>query len=155
MTTLLSSLKVIARPKIEPKPPILGKRMKLIEKLEEQLAMVQCSLKNETFEAFKDKRIKDPETGERKVVRRRKALRPWYFDDKEHYYLEIKVGLRTLELEKGKAAIDVGKKEDIPTIIETLIKAVEKGELDQHILLLSPPKPPRTRKSKTAAAAAE
>ena len=151
MTTLLSSLKMIARPKIEPKPAILGKRMKLIEKLEEQLAMVRCNLNNEPFEAFKDKRIKDPETGERKVVRRSKAVRPWYFDDKEHYYFEIKVGLKTLELDKGKAAIDVGKKDDLPAVIETVIKAVEKGELDQQILLLSPAKTPKTRKPKAAA----
>lgn len=155
MTTLLSSLKVIARPKIEPKPPILGKRMKLIEKLEEQLMMVQCNLKNEPFEVFKDKRIKDPDTGERTTVRKRKAVRPWYFADKEHYYFEIKVGLKTLELDKGKAAIDVGKKEDLPAIIKTLIEAVEKGELDQQILLLSPPKPPKLRKPKAAATASK
>lgn len=62
MTTLLSSLKVIDRPKIEPKPPILGKRMKLIERLDEQLAMVQCMLAGEPFEAFKEKVVKHPET---------------------------------------------------------------------------------------------
>lgn len=147
MTTLLSSLKVIARPKIEPKPPILSKRLKLIDKLEEQQAMVQCLLENKSYEAYKDKVIKDPDTGERKTIRKRKAVRPWYFDDNEHYYFEMKVGLKTLELDKGKAAIDIGKKEDLPAIIETLIKAVEKGELDQQILLLSPPKTPRASKA--------
>ena len=30
-TSVLSTLKVIARPKIEHKPPVIGKRMKLIE----------------------------------------------------------------------------------------------------------------------------
>lgn len=152
MTTLLSSLKVIVRPKIEPKPPILGKRMKLIEKLEEQLAMVQAMIDGQPYEAYRDKTIKDPETGERKTVRRRKAVRPWYFDDKEHYYFEIKVGLKTLELDKGKAAIDVGKKEDLPSVIRTLTKAVESGELDAQILLLSPAKPPKQPRQAKAAA---
>ncbi|WP_040552783.1 DUF6641 family protein, partial [Rheinheimera nanhaiensis] len=132
--SILSSLKVIARPKIEPKPPILGKRLKLIEKLDEQQAMAQAMLDGQAYEAFKDKKVKDPDTGERKTVRTRKAVRPWYFDDNEHYYFEIKVGLKTLELEKGKAAIDVGKKEDLPTVISTIIKAVESGELDAQIL---------------------
>ncbi|MBU1308341.1 MAG: hypothetical protein KKE30_02255 [Gammaproteobacteria bacterium] len=147
--SILSSLKVIARPKIEPKPPILGKRLKLIEKLDEQQAMAQAMLDGQAYEAYKDKKVKDPETGERKTVRTRKAVRPWYFDDNEHYYFEIKVGLKTLELEKGKAAIDVGKKEDLPTVISTIIKAVESGELDAQILQLSPAKPPKPPKSKT------
>lgn len=146
--SILSSLKVIARPKIEPKPPILGKRLKLIEKLDEQHAMAQAMLDGQAYEAFKDKKVKDPETGERKTVRTRKAVRPWYFDDNEHYYFEIKVGLKTLELEKGKAAIDVGKKEDLPTVISTIIKAVESGELDAQILQLSPAKPPKPSKAK-------
>jgi len=147
--SILSSLKVIARPKIEPKPPILGKRLKLIEKLDEQQAMAQAMLDGQAYEAYKDKKVKDPETGERKTVRTRKAVRPWYFDDNEHYYFEIKVGLKTLELEKGKAAIDVGKKEDLPTVISTIIKAVESGELDTQILQLSPAKPPKPPKAKT------
>lgn len=146
--SILSSLKVIARPKIEPKPPILGKRLKLIEKLDEQHAMAQAMLDGQAYEAFKDKKVKDPETGERKTVRTRKAVRPWYFDDNEHYYFEIKVGLKTLELEKGKAAIDVGKIEDLPTVISTIIKAVESGELDAQILQLSPAKPPKPPKAK-------
>ncbi|MBV2128927.1 DUF6641 family protein [Arsukibacterium indicum] len=147
--SILSSLKVIARPKIEPKPPILGKRLKLIEKLDEQQAMAQAMLDGQAYEAFKDKKVKDPETGERKTVRTRKAVRPWYFDDNEHYYFEIKVGLKTLELDKGKAAIDVGKKEDLPAVISTIIKAVESGELDTQILQLSPAKPPKPPKAKT------
>ena len=147
--SILSSLKVIARPKIEPKPPILGKRLKLIEKLDEQQAMAQAMLDGQAYEAYKDKKVKDPESGERKTVRTRKAVRPWYFDDNEHYYFEIKVGLKTLELEKGKAAIDVGKKEDLPTVISTIIKAVESGELDAQILQLSPAKPPKPPKAKT------
>lgn len=147
--SILSSLKVIARPKIEPKPPILGKRLKLIEKLDEQQAMAQAMLDGQAYEAYKDKKVKDPETGERKTVRTRKAVRPWYFDDNEHYYFEIKVGLKTLELEKGKAAIDVGKKEDLPAVISTIIKAIESGELDAQILQLSPAKPPKQPKAKT------
>lgn len=152
MTSLLSSLKVIARPKIEAKPPILAKRMRLIEKLDEQQAMAQAILDGQAYEAFKDKIVKDPETGERKTVRKRKAVRPWYFDDNEHYYFEIKVGLKTLELDKGKAAIDVGKKEDLPAVIGTLIKAVEAGELDTQILQLSPAKPPKQPKQAKAPA---
>jgi len=145
MTTLLSTLKVIDRPKIEAKPPILGKRMKLIDRLEEQLAMAKAMLDKTPFEAFREKSVKDPETGERKTIRKRRSVRPWYYDSNEHYYIEIKVGLKAIELEKGKTAIDVGAKEKLPDVINTIIQAVEKGELDTHILAVSPAKPPKLR----------
>ena len=149
MTTVLSSLKVIARPEIAPKPPVLGKRMKLLDKLDQQLSLAECMIEGREFEAYKERSVKDPETGERKKIRRRYIVRPWFYDSNEHYYFEIKVGLKTLELEKGKAAIDVGKKEDLPTVISTIIKAVESGELDAQILQLSPAKPPKPPKAKT------
>lgn len=152
MTTLLSTLKVIDRPKIEAKPPILGKRMKLIDRLEEQLAMAKAMLDKTPFEAFREKSVKDPETGERKTIRKRRSVRPWYYDSNEHYYIEIKVGLKAIELEKGKTAIDVGAKEKLPDVINTIIQAVEKGELDTHILAVSPAKEPkiRNKSNKTA-----
>lgn len=146
MTTLLSTLKVIDRPKIEAKPPILGKRMKLIDRLEEQLAMANAMLDKTQFEAFREKSVKDPETGERKTIRKRRSVRPWYYDSNEHYYIEIKVGLKAIELEKGKTAIDVGPKEQLPDVINTIIQAVEKGELDSHIIQIKPPKPPKPPK---------
>ena len=75
-TSVLSSLKVIARPKIEPKPPVLGKRLKLIEKLEQQKEMAVCMIENRRFEAFRDKKVKNPETGEVTVQRRPTTVRP-------------------------------------------------------------------------------
>ena len=90
-TSVLSSLKVIARPKIEPKPPVIGKRLKLIERLEQQKEMAQCLIDNKRFEAFKEKKVKNPETGEITTQRRPTTVRPWYYDSDEHYYIEIKV----------------------------------------------------------------
>lgn len=148
MTSILSSLKVIARPKIEPKPPIIGKRLRLIEKLDEQLAIAQALLDGQPFEAYRDKKVKDPETGERKTVRTRKAVRPWYFDDNNHYYFEIRVGFKAMEIDKGKSAIDVGDKAQLPTVINAIIKAVEAGELDQQIIQSKPEKPSKPKEPK-------
>lgn len=65
-TSVLSSLKVTARPKIEPKAPVVGKRMNLIEKLEQQQDMARCMIEKRPFEAYREKLVKDPQTGERK-----------------------------------------------------------------------------------------
>ena len=139
-TSVLSSLKVIARTKIEPKPPVIGKRLKLIERLEQQKEMAQCLIDNKRFEAFKEKKVKNPETGEITTQRRPTTVRPWYYDSDEHYYIEIKVGNKPIELQKGKPAIDVGDKAKLPEIIDTVIQAIEKGELDSALLKPAVPK---------------
>tara|TARA_Y100001947_G_scaffold103132_1_gene88154 strand:+ start:4673 stop:5110 length:438 start_codon:yes stop_codon:yes gene_type:complete len=133
-TSVLSSLKVIARPKIEPKPPVLGKRLKLIEKLEQQKEMAVCMIENRRFEAFRDKKVKNPETGEVTVQRRPTTVRPWYYDSDDHYYLEVKVNNKPIDIQKGKPAIDVGDKAKLPEVIDTIIKATESGELDDFLL---------------------
>ena len=133
-TSVLSSLKVIARPKIEPKPPVLGKRLKLIEKLEQQKEMAVCMIENRRFEAFRDKKVKNPETGEVTVQRRPTSVRPWYYDSDDHYYLEVKVNNKPIDIQKGKPAIDVGEKAKLPEVIDTIIKATESGELDDFLL---------------------
>ncbi len=133
-TSVLSSLKVIARPKIEPKPPVLGKRLKLIEKLEQQKEMAVCMIENRRFEAFRDKKVKNPETGEVTVQRRPTTIRPWYYDSDDHYYLEVKVNNKPIDIQKGKPAIDVGDKAKLPEVIDTIIKATESGELDEFLL---------------------
>ena len=139
-TSVLSSLKVIARPKIEPKPPVLGKRLKLIEKLEQQKEMAVCMIETRRFEAFRDKKVKNPETGEVTVQRRPTTVRPWYYDSDDHYYLEVKVNNKPIELQKGKPSIDIGDKAKLPEVIDTIIKATESGELDEFLLKPAVPK---------------
>ncbi|WP_351000180.1 DUF6641 family protein [Shewanella sp. TB7-MNA-CIBAN-0143] len=141
MTTLLSSLKVIARPEIVTKPPVVSKRIRLLEKLKQQLEMAECFVEGKEFEAYREKSIKDPETGERKKIRRRYNVRPWFYDSEEHYYLEVRISGKPIELVKDKPAIDVGDKAKLPDTIKVIIDAVEKGELDTF-LLAPPPKFP-------------
>ena len=133
-TSVLSSLKVTARPKLESKPPVIGKRMKLIEKLEQQQEMATCMIERRPFEAYREKVVKDPETGERKKERRQITVRPWYYDSDGHFYLEVKVNKKPIEFDTGKPAIDVGEASKIPETIATVIQAVEKGELDTYLL---------------------
>jgi hypothetical protein len=47
--------------------------------------------------------------------------------------LTVRYGARPIEFEKGKAAIAVGKKDKLVPTIETVIAAVEAGELDTAI----------------------
>lgn len=128
-TTLLSSLKAIARPEIV-KSPILAKRMKLIERLEEQLAMVNAKLANQPFSFFREKTVTDPTTGDKHIKQIPRKVRQWFFDDANHFYFEVRFAGKTFEVESGKPTIDVGALSNLPALIALLIQAVEKGELD-------------------------
>lgn len=133
-TNVLSSLKVIARPEIASKLPVLAKRMKLIERLEEQSAMAVALRDKQPFTAFKDKTVKDEESGEKTTIKVPRKIRPWYFENSGHYYFEVKFGGKVYELESGKPTIDIGELAQLPTVIELIIKAVEKGELDEFLV---------------------
>ncbi|WP_345855757.1 DUF6641 family protein [Shewanella algae] len=154
MSNVLSSLKVVVRPEIAPKPPVLGKRMKMLDKLDMQLEMAECDVAGKPFEAFREKTVKDPETGERKTIRRKYNVRPWYYDSDGHYFLEVRVSGKVIELEKGKPTIDVGDKAKLPEILRLLIDAVEKGELDDFLLPPEKQKPVTDNKSAAKSEAA-
>ena len=47
--------------------------------------------------------------------------------------LTVRYGAKPIEFEKGKAAIAVGKKDKLIQTIETVIAAVEGGELDSTL----------------------
>jgi len=133
-TNLLSSLKAIARPEIVSKPPVLAKRMKLIERLEEQSAMAVALRDKQPFTAFKDKTITDKDSGEKSVIKVPRKIRPWYFENSGHYYFEVKFGGTSWEIEPNKPTIDVGDLANLSEVIKIIISAAEKGELDSYLL---------------------
>ena len=45
----------------------------------------------------------------------------------------VKVGSKRIEFEKGKAAIAVPSLDKLASVIDTLIKAVRAGELDEQL----------------------
>jgi hypothetical protein len=47
--------------------------------------------------------------------------------------MTVKVGSKRVEFEKGKAAIAVGSLDKLSAVIDTLIKAVRAGELDEQL----------------------
>lgn len=136
----LAKLKCTTRPIIPAIQPIQVKREKLIARLNEQCAMAACLLENEVYTAYKEVRITDGITGEKKRVKQPKKLRQWFYQVNDTWFFEIKYGNKSLELQKGKVAIEVGKQENLLTTIDTLIQAVEKGELDTQLKAVTGPR---------------
>jgi len=128
--SLLSSLKVTARPEKTSGNPILKRREKLLAKLDQQLAMAKAHINGETYTAYREKWQKNPETGQQEKVQIPKNVAKWFYKRNNQYFLEVRYANQALELSKGNHAIEVGEQDNLIPTIETVINAVVAGELD-------------------------
>ena len=124
--TQLKSLTFAALPKVTAADPVIQRRNKLIVRLQQQIALVQ----DPNFTLTRQKWIAD-EAGVKQLRELRKKVRPWWRTDATGaVVLTVRYGARVIEFAPGKAAIAVGKKEKLISTLETVIAAVEAGELD-------------------------
>jgi len=125
----LKSLSFCALPAIS-KDPITTKRYRLIERLEQQRQLAT----DPSFTVRMTKIVKNAD-GTRTSTERQKRLTQWWkTDEKGAVVLSVRVGLKTLEFEKGKAGISVGPMDRLDSALSTLIEAVRAGELDGALL---------------------
>jgi hypothetical protein len=80
------------------------------------------------------KRWERKEGGEKVLVEKLlRTSRWWQPDQNGGFVMTVKIGSKRIEFEKGKAAIVVGSLEKLPAVIDTLIKAIRAGELDEQL----------------------
>jgi hypothetical protein len=142
--SILKSFTFVPQPKINSDPSII-KRERIVSRLEDQKKLLADPL----F-VRRVKRWERKENGEKVLIE--KPLRTskwWQADQNGTYLLTVKVGSKRIEFEKGKAAIVVPSIDKLPTVIDTLIKAVRAGELDEQLNQSS--KSPRPMPSRKAA----
>ena len=129
----LATLKIVNKPTLNPQTAEERKRHKLILKLQEQLAMVECHINGTTYARHKWVTVADYD-GEPERVQRPVRLKQWWFKDAAGTVLfAVRYGAKHIELAKDKAAIEVGTVDKLPAVIRTLIKAVAEGELDTQL----------------------
>ena len=122
--------------------PVANRRAKLIERLEEQKALVA----NPSYV-----RMTQRWTGkgdERRQVEKQQRVRPWRRADASGgLVMSVYHGTKPIEFEKGKAGIAVVSKEKLPALIDSLIGAVRAGELDDLLARVKPVGAPKSRKA--------
>jgi hypothetical protein len=126
--SILKSFTFVPQPKFN-SDPLLIKRERMVSRLEDQRKL----LADPTF-VRRVKRWERREDGEKVLIERPLRTTKWWQPDQNGaYLLTVKVGSKRIEFEKGKAAIVVPSLEKLPGVIDTLIKAVRAGELDEQI----------------------
>ena len=131
--TQLKSLTFAALPRLSAADPVIARRNKLIVRLQQQISLVQ----DPQFTLTRQKWISD-ETGVKQLRSLPKKVRAWWRTDPTGaVVLTVRYGAKPIEFERGKAAIAVGKKDKLIPTIETVIAAVEAGELDSVLATMS------------------
>lgn len=126
--SILKSLTFVPQPKVGSDPLII-KRERMVSRLEDQKKL----LADATYQR-RIKRWEKKEDGEKVLVERPLRTNKWWQQDPSgNVVLTMKVGSKRIEFEKGKAAIAVGSIEKLPSVIDSLIKAVRAGELDAQL----------------------
>lgn len=129
----LAKLKIVAQQQKRLQSKTEHRRAKLLEKLDDQLGMVQALMEGDTFSRIR--RVwKTNEAGERVLVERPKRMRPWYWmSGAGGCYFQVWYGSKVLELKPGMTAVQVPTKEELPDAIREIMEAVKLGELDIQI----------------------
>jgi tellurite resistance protein len=134
----LTSLKLVAAKRPGSLPQIVQRRNRLISKIWEQTELAKAQQAGTAFRPTLFRSVKDAETGERRNVEVQKRVRAWWWTaENGKVCMHVRYGTKTLELAKGKTAIEIGTLDDLIPTLETLKAAVAAGELDGQIEAVS------------------
>lgn len=111
--------------------PIKARGAKLIERLAEQIEMVEAMIAKKPLLKYHSVWVDDPDTGEKVKKQLPRKLNQWYYERDGIWYFQCKYGNRRLKLKNSMSTIKVGKLEKLIPTIQTIIKAVEAGEMDK------------------------
>lgn len=131
--SLFAKLKLVASKRERNVNPIILRRNKLASKIEEQLELARCQ-KNGTLYAPKRLKTVTNAEGERVVIETTKRVKEWFWTTTNNKInLSIRYGSKTLELAKGKNAIELSSQDELIETLALLQQVVIEGELDEAI----------------------
>ena len=130
---ILNNLTLVNAKRVITQTPQEQRRAKLLAAVAEQQNLARALLADETYTVTREVWRKD-EQGARVRVARAKRLRPWFWLNTDgKWLLEVRYGGRPLELGKGKRAVEVGVRAELPKVLGMIEDAVRAGELDAQI----------------------
>jgi hypothetical protein len=131
--TFIAKLKLVASKRERNLSPILVRRNKLAAKIEEQLQLATAQKEGRLYAPKRIKTVTN-ELGERVAVETTKRVKEWFWTTPANKInLSVRYGSKTLELAKGKNAIELSSGEELLSTLSMLKEAVIAGELDDAI----------------------
>lgn len=129
----IAKLKLITSKRENNNDPIIVRRNKLVRKIEEQLELATAQKEGRLYAPKRIKNVTNAE-GERVAVETTKRVKEWYWTTPANKInLCVRYGSKTLELSKGKNAIELSTGDELLATLSMLKDAVIAGELDDAI----------------------
>jgi hypothetical protein len=129
-TSALATLKLTAARKPRALPDVVKRRNKLLRKLTEQRELALAQLEGRTYAPKRLRTLKDAD-GQRVVREMPIRIKAWWWTgEKNETLLSIFYGSKTLELAKGKTAIEITDNKQLVSVFDTVIAATQNAELD-------------------------
>ena len=136
--TIISKLNLVLTKRTSNNNPMYSKRNKLLSKIDEQIELATAKQENRIYAPKKLKTYINNETGEKKTVETIKRVREWYWiNSNGKIVLTVKYGSKTIELMKGKNAIEVESQSEVINTYKLIKEAINNGELDEVIKITS------------------
>lgn len=133
-TSALATLKLTTARKPRALPDVVKRRNKLINKLTDQRELAIAVIEGRNFTPKRLRTVVDRATGERTVREMPVRIKAWWWTgEKNETLLSVFYGSKTLELSKGKSAVEIASVKDLPAVFDTLINAALNSELDAQI----------------------
>jgi len=133
-----NGLKLVSAKRPQSATPIVQRRNKLSSQLWEQIELARASADGRTYAPIKLRNVVNKVTGERTRIEAPKRVQQWWFiAETGRVCLQVRYGTRVLELAKGKNSIEVANGNELLSVLETVKRCVEAGELDAQIELAS------------------
>lgn len=131
--SFIAKLKLVSSKRERNLSPIIVRRNKLAAKIEEQLQLATAQKEGRLYAPRRIKNVTNAE-GERVAVETTKRVKEWYWTTPSNKInLSVRYGSKTLELSKGKNAIELSSGEELLSTLSMLKDAVIAGELDDAI----------------------
>jgi hypothetical protein len=131
--SVIAKLKLVASKRERKLSPIVVRRNKLAAKIEEQLQLATAQKEGRLYAPKRIKTVTN-ELGERVAVETSKRVKEWYWTTPANKInLCVRYGSKTLELSRGKNAIELGSGDELLSTLSMLKDAVIAGELDDAI----------------------
>jgi len=128
--SILKTLKLTAATRNAPLTPEQMLRGKLVRYLTEQKALVEAEINGTSFVATKKVTRKNAEGENIRVDAPRHVRKGWFVDAEGKMFFQIRYGSKPLELTKGMNAVQVESLAELPSLIASIIEAINAGELD-------------------------
>ncbi|OJA06899.1 DUF6641 family protein [Halomonas sp. QHL1] len=127
--SIFDSLKLVQHTPQSANNPVVNRRNKLVDKIDEQISLATDA----GFAPTKTKWVTDEDGTQRKVEYAKRVKRWWTHGAGGSVLLTVRYGSKPLEFAKGKQAIELANVEEVEPTLQKIKEAVLAGELDEIV----------------------